>query len=63
MGPELIGDTRSEVGVFRLLHVLRAIMKWGRETFKVLYQKGVIDKLLAWEQAEAGMDVGTNKPG
>lgn len=45
IGPTEIGSTGSEEGIFRIIYVLRAIVKWGNTTFRKMVQEGVIDRL------------------
>lgn len=46
LGPEELGSTRTEVGIFRLVHALRAIIRWANGPFRSMYQEGVIDRLV-----------------
>lgn len=45
VGPMDIGSTQSEEGIFRIVHVLRRIVKWGNTEFREMFQEGFIDKL------------------
>ena len=45
LGPEAMGDTKTWLGILRILHVLKAMLVWGHEKFCKMFKEGVIDYL------------------
>ena len=43
-GPKIIGDTTSIVGVFQIMHVIKAIYKWGLEVYKPWWKEHVLKR-------------------
>ncbi|KAL8826270.1 MAG: hypothetical protein Q9170_007468 [Blastenia crenularia] len=46
LGPVQIGNTSSTEGVFRILHIMAAIVKWGFEVYKLEYLTKVLAKYM-----------------
>ncbi|KAL8676763.1 MAG: hypothetical protein Q9186_006744 [Xanthomendoza sp. 1 TL-2023] len=45
-GPESMGDTRSIKGIFRILHVLKAMARWGVDVYEPQYLMKVLAKYI-----------------
>ena len=45
LGPEAMGDTKTWLGILRILHVLKAMLVWGHEKFRKMFKEGVMDRL------------------
>ena len=42
IGPVDMGNTRNAMGVFKILHVLKAMVRWGLEVFEPHFQTDVL---------------------
>lgn len=44
MGPESMGDTKSHQGVFKILHVLAGLAKWGNTEYRAWFEREVFQR-------------------